>query len=321
MVFSSAATFASSAARVSAMNALAWRTWSGRLPGCTCATKSRANLIGKSIANISSGSPVVLAQLAPILLGQVVAHRLGRLRPFARARVREAARRGRAPCSSLTSTVRSISSGSTVIGSSSTSGVTPTPWIDTSPGSVRYCAIVSLSAALSGRSLEDELHAPLAERRLADDDGAVVVLHRAGDDLARAGRRAVHEHRDRVVGLGPLAVRDLLLAPLARVAHRGDDRPLGDELVGDPRRLIEQPAGVAAQIEHEALAARRSSSCRRAPPRDPPPCSAGTASAGRSRCSRRGAGAPRSRRGSSRARARTASPPATPRPLRGGCRS
>ncbi len=34
------------------------------------------------------------------------------------------------------------------------SGVTPTPWIDTSPGSVRYCAIVSLSAALSGRSVK-----------------------------------------------------------------------------------------------------------------------------------------------------------------------
>jgi hypothetical protein len=43
----------------------------------------------------------------------------------------------------------SISSGSTVIGSSSMSGVTPTPWIDTSPG-VKYCAIVNLSAALSG---------------------------------------------------------------------------------------------------------------------------------------------------------------------------
>src|SRR5438045_1178579 len=43
----------------------------------------------------------------------------------------------------------SISSGSTVIGSSSMSGVTPTPWIETSPG-VRYCAMVSFSAALSG---------------------------------------------------------------------------------------------------------------------------------------------------------------------------
>ena len=41
------------------------------------------------------------------------------------------------------------------------SGVTPTPWIDTSPGSVRYCAIVSLSAALSGRSVKTSWTLPL----------------------------------------------------------------------------------------------------------------------------------------------------------------
>ena len=113
--------------------------------------------------------------------------------------------------------------------------------------------MVSLSAALSGRSGEDELHAALAERRLADDDGAVVVLERAGDDLARARARAVDEHRERVVRLGALAVRDLLFAPLARVADGGDDGPVVDELVGDLGRLIEQAARVAAQVEHEAL--------------------------------------------------------------------
>ena len=41
------------------------------------------------------------------------------------------------------------------------SGVTPTPWIEMSPGSVRYCAIVSLSAALSGRSVKTSWTLPL----------------------------------------------------------------------------------------------------------------------------------------------------------------
>ncbi len=60
----------------------------------------------------------------------------------------------------LPSTARSISSGSTVIGSSSTSGVMPVPWIEMSPGSVRYCAMVSLSAALSGMSLKTSCTLP-----------------------------------------------------------------------------------------------------------------------------------------------------------------
>ena len=41
------------------------------------------------------------------------------------------------------------------------SGVTPVPWMETSPGSVRYCAIVSLSAALSGSSVNTSWTLPL----------------------------------------------------------------------------------------------------------------------------------------------------------------
>ena len=58
---------------------------------------------------------------------------IGRPPSFARAFERRA-RRSRSFTPSV-STVRSISSASTVIGSSSMSGVTPTPWIETSPGS------------------------------------------------------------------------------------------------------------------------------------------------------------------------------------------
>ena len=49
--------------------------------------------------------------------------------------------------------VRSISSGSTVMGSSSMSGVTPTPWMLMFPG-VRYWAMVSFSAAFSAVTSE-----------------------------------------------------------------------------------------------------------------------------------------------------------------------
>ena len=59
------------------------------------------------------------------------------------------------------STVSANSSGSTVIGSSSMSGVTPVPWMEMSPGSVRYCAMVSLRAALSGSSLKTSCTLPL----------------------------------------------------------------------------------------------------------------------------------------------------------------
>ena len=70
------------------------------------------------------------------------------------------------------------------------SGTMPTPWIETSPG-VRYCAMVSLSAEPSLVVAVEQLHRALAERRLADDQRAVVVLERAGDDLAGAGAAAV----------------------------------------------------------------------------------------------------------------------------------
>ena len=68
------ATFATSASRVSSMNALAWRTSSSRLPGCTWATKSRANWIGKSSCEVLVRIAAALAQLAALLLGQVVPH-------------------------------------------------------------------------------------------------------------------------------------------------------------------------------------------------------------------------------------------------------
>src|SRR2546430_13390477 len=66
------------------------------------------------------------------------------------------------------------------------------------PLGVYQRAVVSFSA-VSGVSCQ-RLHQPLAERRRAHDEGAVVILQRAGDDLGRGGRAAVHEHHDRQLG-------------------------------------------------------------------------------------------------------------------------
>ncbi len=91
--------------------------------------------------------------------------------------------------------------------------------------------MVSFSAALSAvDARENQLHAAFAERRLPDDDRAVVVLERAGDDLARARARAVHQHDQRVVGLGAAPRRASPRAPRRRRPsarsrrRRGSDR-------------------------------------------------------------------------------------------------
>src|SRR5207302_10931410 len=101
--------------------------------------------------------------------------------------------------------------------------------------------------------LDDRLHAALAERRGADDDRAAVVLERAGDDLAGAGGAAVDEDHDRIVRLGVLGVGALDLGVAAAAALGGDDDAVEEEPVGDLHRLLEEAAGVVAQIENQAL--------------------------------------------------------------------
>ena len=81
------------------------------------------------------------------------------------------------------------------------SGVTPTPWIETSPG-VRYCAIVSLSAALSGVTsgktsctlpLPNVCSPTMTARSWFLSAPATISLALADD--------AAHQHDQRIVGL------------------------------------------------------------------------------------------------------------------------
>jgi hypothetical protein len=86
-----------------------------------------------------------------------------------------------------------------MLGLSWMSGGMPTDWMLASPG-VRYFADGELEPALVVVVVE-VLDRSLPERALADDDRAVLVLERPGDDLGRRRAHRVHEHGDRVVGL------------------------------------------------------------------------------------------------------------------------
>ena len=99
----------------------------------------------------------------------------------------------------------------------------------------------------------DGLDRSLAERARAHDDGAAMVLQRAGDDLGRRGRPAVDQDDDgKPVGdVARLGVEALGLVGPAR--PRRDHLAAIEEGVRHLDRLIEQPARVVAEIENQAL--------------------------------------------------------------------
>ena len=100
----------------------------------------------------------------------------------------------------------------------------------------------------------DRLHRALAERAGADQRGALVILQRARDDFRGRGRAAVDEDDHRLavrqIAAGPriVALRLVGIAPARR-----DDLAALEEGVDDFDRLIEQAAGIVAQIENVAL--------------------------------------------------------------------
>src|SRR5688572_4436089 len=96
------------------------------------------------------------------------------------------------------------------------------------------------------------LHGTLAERLLADDDAAIVVLNRRREDFRCAGAVAIDEDRQRaVVDRGGARVVELL-DRAARLAQLHDRSAL-DEQPGKLRSLREVPAAVGAQVHDEAV--------------------------------------------------------------------
>ena len=98
------------------------------------------------------------------------------------------------------------------------------------------------------------LHEALAERAFADDDGAVEVLHGAGENLGGGGCVVVDEHNEgqlRVDGIrgGLVGLRGLRVA----VAHGHDVRAAGHEVRGQGHGAVQDAAAVVAQVDDEAL--------------------------------------------------------------------
>ena len=102
--------------------------------------------------------------------------------------------------------------------------------------------------------VEDGLDEALAEGGLADDEGAVVVLQGAGDDLRGGGGVSVDQDDDGVlVGVGFSVGCTVDLVGEGAAALGDDDLALLEELAGDIDGLVEQAAGVAAQVDDEAV--------------------------------------------------------------------
>ena len=131
----------------------------------------------------------------------------------------------------------------------------------------RHAAVVALNEPAAGRVVViggqreagvvgeriDGLHQALAEGGLADDEGTIVVLQRAANDLRSRSRAVVHEHDDGEVLAAVAMGRALRLFGIGASALRDDDLTLLQELVADRDRFGQQSAGIAAQIEHQTL--------------------------------------------------------------------
>ena len=107
-------------------------------------------------------------------------------------------------------------------------------------------------AVPSAAQRQQRLHRALAVgMRIADDDGASVVLQGAGDDLGGGGADAVdqHDHGLRERDGGIVVVEGDRAARLADL----DDRTGFEEEAGEVDGLGEGSAAVAAQVEDEAL--------------------------------------------------------------------
>ncbi len=99
----------------------------------------------------------------------------------------------------------------------------------------------------------DGLHQALAEGGFADDQGAIVILQRAGDDLGGRSGIAIDQHDDRE-SLAVVAVGGCVdLVGIGAAALRDDGLALGEQVVADLDRLAQQAAGVIAQVKNEPM--------------------------------------------------------------------
>ena len=80
-----------------------------------------------------------------------------------------------------------------------------------------------------------------------------MILNRAGNDLRRRSREAVHQHDDRIILAAVAVLRDVALLRRGAAVMRNDELSLLQELVGHANAFAQQSAGIAAQIENQSL--------------------------------------------------------------------
>ena len=100
----------------------------------------------------------------------------------------------------------------------------------------------------------DRLHRSLAVRVGADDQAAVVVLNGSCDDLRRrrGGFVDKDDQRDRYVHERVTVGVEALLAVRGASAAGDDELSARKEEIGHAARFLQETAGVAAHVEHDA---------------------------------------------------------------------
>ena len=137
------------------------------------------------------------------------------------------------------------------------------------PFGVKYSPTVR-SSAPPALKLDHLLEDALAERARADDRRQAVVAERRGEDLGRRSGVAVDQDDHRALRQRRPWPRSRD-GPCVRLSVETTRSPLGRNRLAGQHGLVQQPAAVASQIEHQALGAavdtdaRASTGARRAP--------------------------------------------------------
>ena len=102
------------------------------------------------------------------------------------------------------------------------------------------------------RQAQHRLHRSLAEGIGADHDGLAAVLQGCRHDLRSRGRIPIDQNDDRQLADQVVAPGLEVLMALGMAAVGRDDPAVRDEEVGDRHGLIQQTAGIVAQVDDEA---------------------------------------------------------------------
>src|SRR5262249_8628129 len=99
----------------------------------------------------------------------------------------------------------------------------------------------------------ERLHQSLAVARRADDERAVMILQRAGNDLGSRRRTTVYQDDERQVGSEVFSARLRDLVREVASAHAHDVLSLAQKQTRDRKRLVDDAAGISAHVEHDAF--------------------------------------------------------------------